>query len=257
MLASGLGFQRMWTQLNALDDRLAMELDYAFDKQFGYLTSTLSHVGTGLKASVILHLPGLAMTNNAAGLADVARHGHHAIHGLKSTVSVPGSLVTGEELHITEAFYNDLSGTLYGDVNEAEGDLYLLTNASTLGKSEQEILFHLQHTATDIISQEKDVRETLVRKERRRIEDRVARALGIARSARLLGFAEAVSLLSSLRLGLDTGLLEDYTLQHLNELLLAAQSAHLKVKTGRECDEGMLSIERADLFRARFAVNEE
>ena len=253
MLASGLGFARLWAQLNALDDRLAGALDYAFDKQFGYLTSSVALLGTGLRAGVVLHLPGLAMTNAVPGLVEPARRRRQALHGLKSTVSVPGPLSTGEERQVNEALYTDLTGALYGDVAEAQGDLYLLTNTATLGVSEQEILFHLRHTASDLAAREKAARERLLETEHRRLDDRVARALGVARSARLLGFAEAVSILSSLRLGIDTGLLPGYTFQQLNELLLAGQSAHLKMKAGRECDEWTLSIERADLFRAAFS----
>jgi len=267
MLGSGLQLQEVWTRLNLLDDDLAGALDYAFDERFGYLTTSLAHVGTGLKASVILHLPALAMSNALSGLVQMTRQRRQAIHGLKPTLFVPAASTppapranapisedrAARTSEAGEAFYMDLTGALYGDVNEAQGDLHILTNLSTLGTSEQEILFHLRHTATDIIAQEKAAREALVSKERRRIEDRVARALGIARNARLLGFTEAVSLLSSLRLGLDTRLLSGFSLSHLNELLLASQSAHLKAKTGRDCDEWTLSVERADLFRARFA----
>jgi protein arginine kinase len=260
MLGSGFQFQEVWTQLSALDDALGGWLDFAFDKRFGFLTSSLSHVGTGLKAAVILHLPAIpTSTSSVAGLVQMARQRRQAIHGLKATVTPPSAPgrekpVLPEEQHVGEAFYSDLTGALYGDVNEAQGDLYILTNLATLGASEEEVLFHLRRTANEIIALEQQSRAMLMSKERRHVEDRVCRALGVAQNARLLGFTEAVGLLSSLRLGVDTGLLAGFTLRDLNELLLAAQSAHLKVKAGRDCDEWTLSVERADLFRTRFAT---
>ena len=274
VLGSGLAFRDLWSKLNFLDDRLADALGYAFDKRFGYLTSSLRNVGTGLLGSVILHLPALTAFNSVAMVAQNARERRHALYGLKSTIIAPGPAnreagagdprlrigvpgVTLVESHGSEAFYNDLSESLYGDISEAQGDLYVLTNLRTLGESEEEVLFHLRHAATEIIRREKAAREEFASKEHRRLEDRVARALGVARSARLLGFTEAVSLLSSLRLGLDTGLLQGFTLPQLNELLLVSQSAHIKMKAGQDCDEWMMGVERADLFRSRFAENRE
>lgn len=252
-LASGLDLETPWERLNNLDDGLASSVDFAFNKQFGYLTASLSHVGTGLKASVLLHLPGLVASNAMAGLVQVARQRRHAIHGLKPTaVSASPSDPT-----VSEAFYSDLSGALYGDINEAQGDLFLLTNLSSLGASEEEVLFHIRHSAADIVEREMRARQSLLNKDRTQIEDRVYRALGVARHARLLGFTEALNVLSSIRLGLDTGIVPGFGLDGLNELLLALQSAHIKARIGRDCDEWTLSIERAGLFRAHFTPTQD
>ncbi len=250
-LASGLDLAGPWDRLNVLDDGLASCLDYAFHKRLGYLTSSLSHVGTGLKVSVLLHLPGLVASNAMAGLVQVARQRRHAIHGLKPTMV--SALLPGQASYVSESFFSDLSGAIYGDINEAQGDLFLLTNLSALGMSEEEILFRIRHTACDIVERERRARQVLLNKERIQIEDRVARALGVANSARLLGFTESVSVLSSIRLGLDVGLASGYELDGLNELLLTLQSAHIKARIGRDCDEWTLSMERAGLFRAHFA----
>ncbi|MCX5757126.1 MAG: hypothetical protein NTU83_01190 [Candidatus Hydrogenedentes bacterium] len=250
-LASGLDLAGPWTRLNVLDDGLARCLDYSFDKRLGYLTSSLSHVGTGLKVSVLLHLPGLVASNAMAGLVQVARQRRHAIHGLKPTAVL--APLPGQASYVSESFFSDLSGAIYGDINEAQGDLFLLTNLSALGTSEEEILFRIRHTAADIVERERRARQVLLNKERIQIEDRVARALGVANSARLLGFTEGVSVLSSIRLGLDTGLASGYGLDGLNELLLTLQSAHIKARIGHDCDEWTLSMERAGLFRAHFA----
>jgi protein arginine kinase len=251
-LAPGLDLEGPWALLNVLDDGLASSVDYSFDRRLGYLTSSLSHVGTGLKVSVLLHLPGLVASNAMAGLVQVARQRRHAIYGLKPTV-VSGPLPDAAS-YVSESFFSDLSGALYGDINEAQGDLFLLTNLSALGTSEEEILFRIRHTAGDIVERERRARQGLLNKERIQIEDRVARAFGVANNARLLGFTEGVSVLSSIRLGLDVGLASGYGLDGLNELLLTLQSAHIKAGIGRDCDEWTLSTERAGLFRAHFGL---
>ncbi|MCX5771179.1 MAG: hypothetical protein NTZ09_13045, partial [Candidatus Hydrogenedentes bacterium] len=216
-IGPGLQFQELHNRLNLLDDTLAGMLDYAFDTKFGFLTRSIAHVGTGLKASVMLHLPALVMENGLPPLLQTLRQRRHVLNGQKSTLAAPPAHApaTGENdrrlalIHhqpsLAEALYYDLSGILYGDINDSQGDLFLLANQNTLGASEEEMLFHLRHSAVEIIARETDTRKNLMDREHRRLEDRVARALGVARSARLLGFSEALSLLSSIRLGVDTG----------------------------------------------------
>ncbi len=277
VLASGLQLLEVWARLNLVDDTLAGALDFAFDDRYGYFTSDLGHVGTGLKASVILHLPGLAMVNKIDEVDQLARERHQILRGLKPTIafqiegvarglsqlwpkagkkrSKGGSDARSspEAKAVSEALYSDWYGVLYGAVAEAEGDLYLLSNTCTLGISEEETLFHLRHLAGDIIAREEEARQTIQQEDRLRLEDRVARALGLARKARLLEFSEALALLSSIRLGVATGLVEDYSIQHVNELLIASQGFHIRMKTGQDCDELTLGTKRADLFRTRFS----
>ena len=263
-IGPGLQFQELHNRINLLDDTLAGMLDYAFDKKFGFLTRSIAHVGTGLKASVMLHLPALVMENGLPPLLQTLRQRRHVLNGQKSTLAVPPArgpvaaetdrrlALIHHQPSLAEALYYDLSGILYGDINDSQGDLFLLANQNTLGAPEEEMLFHLRHSAGEIIGRETSTRKNLMDREHRRLEDRVARALGVARSARLLGFSEALSLLSSIRLGIDTGMLKGYSLQRLTELVFAAQSAHLKIRADHETNEWTLSIQRADLFRARF-----
>jgi protein arginine kinase len=269
MLASGLQFEDLWTHLSALDDLLARTLDYAFDKRLGFLTASLGHTGTGLRAGVVLHLPGLVASNRVSNLVQAARQRRQAVHGLKSSVSAAAVTAASSSVarkadaeaaipsDLGEAFYMDLTGALYGDVSEAEGDLFLLANLATLGVSEEEILFHLRHAASEIIAQELEARETLWVRERRRLEDRVYRAQGVARNARVLGFPEAAGLWSSLRLGIEAEWLDDVSLEQVNGLLFMSQAGHLRAKAGRDCDEWRLSTERADLWRAGLAAHRE
>ena len=261
----GLEVQALWRRLNELDDALADQLDYAFDASLGYLTTSLRHVGTGLKASVLLHLPCLALANRLSAMAQMAQERRQVLFGLRPAVevaaapAVPVGPSAGEDheampsgVRAGEALYYDLTEALYGDVTDARGDLYVLTNQATLGISEQEIVFFLHGTAAEIVERETQARATLLAEEPRLLEDRVARALAIAGSTRLLGFGEAIELLSSVRLAVSAGLGQTHSLAQLDQLLMSSQSAHLRAMLGRECDEGELSEARADLFRARF-----
>lgn len=222
VMASGMQPSEVWLRLSAIDDALAVALDFAFDKRLGYLTSSISQVGTGLKAAVIGHFPGLAMTNATSGIDARVNRDRHAFDGLFKS-----------------------SGTTLGD-------LFVLSNQATLGRSEEETMFHLKHLAGNILADERTSRESVLSLLPRGIQDRVGRALGIARGARMLELAEALTLLSSIRLGVATGNAEGCTIQGVNELLLASQNGHLEMKVGHACDELTLSMERADLFRARF-----
>ena len=222
-LASGMQLQEVWARINLIDDSLAGALDYAFEDRLGYLTTSISDLGTGLKASTVLHLPALTMSNEMSQMEDRVRDKRHALDGL------------------------------FGHKGEAHGDLYRLINTGTLGRSEEELLFHVKHLAGELMTAEREARERLISEAPLKLEDRVGRALGLAQGARVLAFSEALAVLSSLRLGVTKGLLDQFSLSHLNDVLVASQDAHIELKCGRDCDELTLSAERADLFRARFA----
>lgn len=251
--AAGENLQDVWRRLDALDDTFAGYLDFSFQKNLGYLTATLGHLGTGLKMSLILHLPALAMSDTLAGVYSKLKETRQILYGLRPMLS--SGKTQGPAIGAGgagEALYYDLTESLYAECHEAMGDLYLLTNQATLGVSEEEIIFHLRQAEKELVAGEKETRLHLMKSERVRIEDRVGRALGIARNARLLSYSEAVSLLSSIRLGIDLGLVSGLTVPRMNELLFASQGAHIKMKKGHDCDEWSLSVERADLFRSRF-----
>jgi len=222
-LGSGLELQETWARVNLIDDMLGSALDFAFSERLGYLTTSVGDLGTGLSAGLILHLPALKMTNNITPAHDLARDKRHLLI------------------------------EMYGPRGEAHGDLYRLANSSTLGRSEEEIIYHVKHIATAIIDLERQARERLMADAPLQLDDRVGRGLGLARGARLLAFKEALSVLSSLRLGVSLGTQDQLSLRDLNEVFVASQSAHLQMKYGHDCDELTLSSERADLLRARFS----
>lgn len=221
-LASGLQFPEVWARINLIDDTLAGALDFAFEDRLGYLTSAVSEVGTALKASAILHLPALALRNEIGGAGEYARERRHSLTNL------------------------------YPSKGEAPGDLYVVVNTSTLGRSEEETLFHVKHVVSDLIAQEKEARSQTLAAAPLHLEDRAGRALGLAQGARLLAFNEALAVLSSLRLGIASGLIEEVTLDTWNDVFIASHDAHIEMRSGHKCDELTLSAERADLFRTRF-----
>ncbi len=224
-IVTGLQLQEVWSRLNLIDDMLAGALDYAFSPRLGYLTASVRDVGTGLRAGALFHLPGMAVAGLIPSVATDVATRRHSLSPFADTGRAPLD------------------------------DLYMLTNASTLGRSEEEALFHLRHIATQLIAQEREARVRIRSAAPLQLEDRAGRALGISRHARLLASAEANSLLSSLRLGVSVGLLDQFSLHQINEVFIASQNAHLEMKCGHACDELQLSVERADLFRARFAQN--
>ena len=259
----GLQPQEAWTRLNVLDDTLNGLLDFAYDERLGYLTSVLAHVGTGLKASMLLHLPGLMFTARIGEQLALAEQHRLLFYGLKAgtelkfpRVRAPRREDGADSLMVPvkdDGLYTDVTGGLPTHVNEAEGDLFLLANQSTLGVTEDEIFFQIRHVASEILAAEQEAREQSLAENLRGVEDRVGRALGLARGARVLGFSEGLSLLSSLRLGCAMGLLRGCGLHHLNELFLFSQGAHIESACGHNCDAFSLNVERANLFRTRLA----
>ncbi len=222
-MMSGLEPSAAWTGLNALDDALSQTLDFAFDERLGYLSPKLTEVGTGFTLAVTLHLPALTSLSRILGIEQRVREQHHVLQGL------------------------------FGAISEAPGALYKLSNQATLGRAEQEIVYHIRHFAQDILEQENEARNTLCEEGLLSLEDRVNRALGNARGARLLELREALEVLSSLRLGLTAGVVSNLTYRLLNELTIEAHPAHLELRHGAECDDLTLSTERASLFRARIS----
>ncbi len=220
--ASGTQVQEVWKRLDAIDDACGGHMDYAYHARLGYLTSEVSRIGTGLRLHAILHLPALALANLMNGAMEEAASTWHVLAGLAA------------------------DGT-------TSGDLYQLSNKSTLGRSEEELGFFLRHCLGDFVARERKARETLLEEGEVVLQDRVGRALGVARGAHLLEFNEGVQLLSSLRLGVATGELDGYTFDQLNELLVTTQQAHLALRFGRDSDGLALSAHRAAMFRSTFS----
>lgn len=224
VLRAGMQLSSAYEQINQIDNRLEETLDFAFSSRFGYLTACPTNVGTGIRMSVMLHLPALKLTGEIEKVRRAARDMHLAVRGL------------------------------FGEGSDAQGDLYQISNQTTLGRTEQEILADFEHTIVpQIVAYEKQAREALLRQKPAQLEDKIWRAWGLLNHARLLGTEEVMDLLSHLRLGVHLGRLPQVDLRTLSELFLMAQPAHLQKLTGCTMDAARRREARAELVRQRLA----
>lgn len=225
VLRSGLGLQEAVEETSRIDDRLEERLNYAFHGKYGYLTACPTNVGTGLRVSVMLHLPALKMTGELEKAFRAARDMRLAVRGL------------------------------YGEGTEATGDFFQVSNQTTLGKTEQQIVEEfLDQTVPQFIEYERKARHGLMQRRRLAVDDKIHRALALLRSARLISSEETMYLLSLVRLGVNLGRLEGVSLQTVNELFLLAQPAHLQRVLGQEMSADERGVARADLLRSRLKV---
>lgn len=213
-LLPGLRVQDAWVLADAIDDDLEKRLDFAFQDRYGFLTACLTNIGTGLRASVMLHLPALT----ASGM----------IRDVFTAVSKLSLTVRG----------------LYGEGTEAAGNIFQLSNQVTLGQSEEDIIGNLVSVTRQVINRERMARRHFYRQKPAVLRDRVSRAYGTLCYAHILPEMEAMQLLSAVRLGVDIGLIKGLTHRMLSELTVIARPAYL-VKRG-----GKLSAEDCDMLRA-------
>jgi protein arginine kinase len=226
VLRSGLQLEEAWEQINKIDDKLESTLDYAFHPRFGYLTACPTNVGTGIRVSVMLHLPALKLTGEIEKVFRAAKDMRLAVRGL------------------------------YGEGTEATGDFYQISNQTTLGKTEEEIISDFKHVVIPkIIEYEQHARRTLRDDRTLQLDDKVGRALGVLRSARLIASEETLLLLSHLRMGLHLGRIKDIELRTINELFLLTQPAHLQKLQGRKLEGDVRRAMRADYIRQRLGGN--
>lgn len=218
----GFTVKPTWQIVDALDDELAQHLNYAVSAQSGYLTACPTNIGTGIRASVMLHLPALVMTKQ--------------IDKVLQSVSQLGLAIRG----------------LYGEGSEALGDLYQISNQTTLCQSEETIVTYIENYAKQVIGREQSVRHQLQKESRNEVEDAVYRAYGVLRHARLISAREALNLLSHLRLGVNLGWI-DIPLDAINELMIVTKPAHLQKLFGKDVDAKTRDIMRAKIIRERLA----
>ncbi|HAA90614.1 MAG: Putative ATP:guanido phosphotransferase [Thermoanaerobacterales bacterium 50_218] len=219
VLFPGLQLEAAWEVASQVDDVLEERLDYAFEEKYGYLTCCPTNVGTGLRASVMMHLPALKMTQQ--------------LNQVFTTLSKLGMVVRG----------------LYGEGTEAKGNLFQISNQITLGPSEEEIISNLVAVSRQVIEQEKLARESLRKEALVQIEDRVYRSYGILANAYIISSEEAMDHLSNLRLGIDMGILRGIDNRTLNELLVKIRPAFIQKIAGREMDAFNRDLKRAAIIR--------
>ena len=219
VMHSGLDLQAAWEQINRIDDLLEAHVNYAFHDRLGYLTACPTNVGTGMRVSVMLHLPALVLTRQ---IEKVFRSLH------KINLAVRG---------------------LYGEGSQATGDFYQISNQITLGKSETELLSQVGDVAPALIEYERKARQYLIDESRRDIHDRVSRAYGLLCTAQTISSEETMQLLSSVRMGVNLGLIRDVEIPTVNQLFIHTQPAHLQKLRGMELDTTDRDIERANYLQ--------
>lgn len=223
VLASGLAFENAYSRIDALDLLLDRELRYAFSPELGYLTACPTNVGTGMRASVLIHLPALVLTREVEKV-------------LRGVIQV-GYSVRG----------------LYGEGTETKGHFFQLSNQITLGISEPEIIKGLEKIARELVVFENNARDFLLKNTRLEIEDKVFRALAILKNARIISSEEVINLTSAVRLGVGLGLITDVNIKTLNEILVLAQPANLQVLYEREMEPAERDEKRAEFIRSRLS----
>jgi protein arginine kinase len=216
-LVSGLRLQDAWKLADRLDEEVGSSVPYAYHHEFGFLTSCPTNVGTGLRASVLMHLPGLVLTKEITKV----------LHGLGQV----GLTFRG----------------LYGEGSEVVGNFFQVSNQTTLGKSEEDLVDHLDQMVRRVIQFEAHFRQVLLRDARAVTEDKIWRAYGLLRYARTLSFEELMNLLSAVRLGACLKLLPGLRVYTLNKLMIFTQPAHLEQAAGRD-----LPPQESDAHRAAY-----
>lgn len=218
-LTSGFNPRQTWRLVDVLEEQFGGQLPYAFHHEFGHLTSCPTNCGTGLRASVLIHLPGLVLTKE--------------INKVLQGISQVGLTFRG----------------LYGEGSEVVGNLFQVSNQTTLGKSEDDLVDHLYKIVGQVIEYERQARSVLLRDAPNVIEDKVWRAYGLLSYARSLGFDEVMNLLSGVRLGLSLKLLPGPSVYVLNRIMIFAQNAHLEEASGQTLSTNELDVQRAQYVR--------
>lgn len=222
-LLSGLRLQDAYRLVDELDEELGGRLPFAYHPEFGYLTSCPTNVGTGLRASILVHLPGLVLTKEIGKV----------LQGLGQV----GLTFRG----------------LYGEGSEVVGSFFQISNQTTLGKSEEDLIDHLQKIVRQVIQYEMQARNVLLRDAPAVIEDKIWRAYGLLRYARALSFDELMNLLSGVRLGASLKLLSGVSVYTLNKIMIYTQAAHLEQAAGRPLSEAESDLHRGAYVRRALA----
>jgi protein arginine kinase len=218
-IMSGLRLREAYALVEGLDEELGQELPMAFHHEFGYLTSCPTNVGTGLRASILIHLPGLVLTKE--------------IGKVLQGIGQVGLTFRG----------------LYGEGSEVVGNFFQISNQTTLGKPEEDLIDHLQKIVQQVIQYEMQARSVLMREAPAVIEDKIWRAYGLLRYARSVAFQEVMNLLSGVRLGVSMKLLPGLSVYTLNKIMIYTQAAHLEQAAGRALSDVEADVHRAGYVR--------
>jgi len=223
-MRGGLRLEETYDRADRFDDLLSEQVPFAYSEKYGYLTACPTNAGTGLRASLMLHLPAVVMAQEMDKVIEVARAERLTLRGL------------------------------YGEGTHGAGDFYQISNHVTLGPSEEEIISSVADAGNKLIDMERTARQNLCHNHKAELEHRLARALDLLRSAKTISSQEALSFLSQVRLGVEMGLLKQTPLETLNELLLLTLPAHLQTMEGRLLDSSVRNELRASYVKSRLST---
>lgn len=219
VMHSGLALDTAWQRINEIDDMIEEHVTFAFHPRLGYLTACPTNVGTGMRVSVMLHLPALVITRQIEKVFRSLQKISLAVRGL------------------------------YGEGSQAMGDFYQISNQITLGRSEQDLIEQVNDVVPVLIDYERKARQFLIRESQKDLHDRVSRAFGILCTAQTISSEETMHLLSSVRMGINLGLIENLEIPMVNQLFIHTQPAHLQKLRGAELDTANRNIERAHYLK--------
>lgn len=221
VMQSGFNLSEAWKIIDAIDDSLSRELPIAFGSEWGYLTACPTNTGTGMRGSVMLHLPALVMVRQ--------------IDRVLAAISKLSFTTRG----------------LYGEGTQAMGNFFQISNQVSLGHSEEEIIENINGLIRQIIEQENQARELMASRNKAMLEDRINRSFGILKNARIISSQETIELLSMVRLGMDIGMIKGIDRRSINELFIITQPAHLQKIENNRISAEERDLKRAEIIRER------
>ncbi|MDD3031760.1 MAG: protein arginine kinase [Atribacterota bacterium] len=215
----GFQLKKVWEIINYYDDKIEKEIKYAFNEKEGFLTCCPTNAGTGLRASVMLHLPGLIISNKISESINTIIKQGYAVRGF------------------------------YGEGTEFQGNLFQISNQVTLGLSEEDIINRLEISIKQLIEKEQKAREKLIIQAKHKIEDQVMRSYGILTNAKIISTAEALNLLSYVRFGIEMGIIARIGYDVINRLMLIVQPGYLQLIKGQNMKKMQRDTVRAELIK--------
>lgn len=221
ILQSGLNLMECWRITDEIDTELSKKLPYAYSPKWGYLTACPTNSGTGLRGSVMLHLPALVFAGQ--------------INKILQAIAKLGLNVRG----------------FYGEGTEATGNIFQVSNQASMGMTEEDLIESIDRIINQTIYREEMTRKSLIMKSKDALTDRVSRAYGTLKSAHIISSNETITLLSAIRLGVDLGVVKNLDRRMINELFILTQPAHLQKLEGKALNVSERDIKRADLIREK------
>lgn len=223
VLRPGLDFNAVWKAADAVDSGIESAINYAYDCELGFLTACPTNLGTGMRASVMMHLPGLVMSKNMDKVINAVNQLGIAVRGL------------------------------FGEGSDANGSIFQISNQQTLGESEGAIIDRLNSTLKSLVQQENNAREKLLQDDRTKLTDKMSRAIGILKSCHLMQSSEAMDLLSLVRLATDFGMLPEKFRGLADKMFIEIQPGHVQFSAGKSIEPSSRDELRAEVLRNHFA----